>query len=590
VASPPVAVNSVVMDSEDATVALMVWQDSRGDGLDIWGELVDTTTGKAIQPPPGSGATSDGAFPISQAPGDQFLPSVGVDPAGGGDFLVAWSDGRSLAMGGVVEIYAARVSQAGTVRDANGILIRTVPGGGRLAPSVAGAPHQWLVAWEDLRMQVGNTALEEVWAARVKDDGTVGMEQRVAQATDVTMNACAPATAWNGSRFFVAWEQPCSQAYMPPMDSNLFGAWIDASGALDTTTVTIAASTETEVAPALAVGPNARLMLVWRAGDTKSSNGKIRGGLLDDGQHQLVAANATDLFTGGPKFPDSPAITFAASSVAGASRGLVTWVESGGPAVQLVDETLAPVGPPLELVTSPPMLPPYRGDGDLQEFVFLNGADVAGHYRVVPAAATAGGASGDALVAYDILESLAGHDTPRVHYTRLGILPSGASCSGATGCSDGICTGGFCCNTSCDGICQRCGVNGCIETPRTDTRCGESGGVIACGALSTTCRAYSDLPMNLCAAFGQCAQSASLAECTQFTNAADGTACSCTGASGSCRAGVCDCAGLATPDMFPTRGLPAGCRVATGAAPSPGSAALLLAIAGGVLLLRRRRR
>jgi hypothetical protein len=45
----------------------------------------------------------------------------------------------------------------------------------------------------------------------------------------------------------------------------------------------------------------------------------------------------------------------------------------------------------------------------------------------------------------------------------------------ASGCADGYCSGGTCCNAPCDGPCEACGANGCVETPATDERCGGTG-------------------------------------------------------------------------------------------------------------------
>ena len=82
----------------------------------------------------------------------------------------------------------------------------------------------------------------------------------------------------------------------------------------------------------------------------------------------------------------------------------------------------------------------------------IDGSTTAGHYRTVPIAAIAAGPTGDVVIAYSVSETLAGTATARVHYTRLGLLPPGATCGGADGCADGFCAAGFCCDTPCDPI------------------------------------------------------------------------------------------------------------------------------------------
>ena len=55
-------------------------------------------------------------FPISNAPSSQWGPHIAFD---GTNAFVVWSDGRS----GNGDIYGARVSQAGTVLDPQGIAV-----------------------------------------------------------------------------------------------------------------------------------------------------------------------------------------------------------------------------------------------------------------------------------------------------------------------------------------------------------------------------------------------------------------------------------------------------------------------------------
>jgi hypothetical protein len=188
------------------------------------------------------------------------------------------------------------------------------------------------------------------------------------------------------------------------------------------------------------------------------------------------------------------------------------------------------------------------------------------------------------LLSFDALDVLAGRATPRLYLRRLGVLPNGASCTIDGVCRDGVCTGGKCCDRVCDGVCNACGKNGCVDVPPTDGRCGS--GPVSCAPLDSECRDYSDLPASRCASFGRCAQAGSLDDCTTFSNKPDGTACSSVvcGGMGQCLAGGCSC--MSVLPTFPPRQVP-GCNL-SGARPGGLGALALIALA--LLLLGRRAR
>src|SRR5690606_4038029 len=79
--------------------SLIVWQDRRGGGFDVYAALLDGATGNLL--------ASD--VVISAAAGDQVSPRVAYDTVAKA-FLVVWSDGR--ASGGA-DVYGARVSRDG---------------------------------------------------------------------------------------------------------------------------------------------------------------------------------------------------------------------------------------------------------------------------------------------------------------------------------------------------------------------------------------------------------------------------------------------------------------------------------------------
>lgn len=76
---------------------------------------------------------------VTSATGGQFDPAVAF---GHGVYLVAWSDMRS----GEHALYATRVTPAGEVLDAGGVLLSTEPSAARM-PDVAATPDGFLLAW-----------------------------------------------------------------------------------------------------------------------------------------------------------------------------------------------------------------------------------------------------------------------------------------------------------------------------------------------------------------------------------------------------------------------------------------------------------
>jgi hypothetical protein len=504
-------VGSLVSDGE---IFLLVFSDDRGNGgQDIYALRFDGA-GQPLDPRP---------FVVCNAPGDQFLPAAAA--RGHGDFLIAWSDRRD-ALGAFPEIYATRLAASGAPLDGNGVLVH--PGavaGGRTAVAIAGGASGWLLAWEDWRNDAWSSVpMSEIWSATVAPDGTVGAnEQQIVTVTDPSRQACAPAAAWNGQRWFVAYEKPCAAGQMAPLPSgDLYGRWVDASGQPSAGIVTVAAEPlDSEQAPRFAFDGSA-LFVVWSAG------AQILAARLSDlapATDQAVAI-AASLGT----VRESPSIAF----LDGPSRFLVSWIDHTpvGARAQLVDGSLQPIGASFPLSASPTL----GGSPVLQPYFYFHGMT-----RATPAAPVVAVASGGALAAYDLVENIGGAPLPRAHFRAFGLKPRGASCGAAGDCADGFCAAGVCCDQACDGPCQACTADGCVATPASDSRCAPA----TCAALSTDCRTYANPSAGACAAFNRCA-AANPGDCRDFTDLPDGTACSAAslaGAPGVCSAGACVIAG-----------------------------------------------
>ncbi|ABF86269.1 putative lipoprotein [Myxococcus xanthus DK 1622] len=132
---------------------LVVWSVEQGGGpenADIYGNRVKE-----------DGTILDGdGFPISTEEGAQTTPDVVWT---GKSYQVVWTDDRN----GNPDIYGARVSKTGTVKDPDGIPISTAAGA-QTAPRIAHHNSKSLVVWDDTRY-----GPHSIWGARWGEDGDV---------------------------------------------------------------------------------------------------------------------------------------------------------------------------------------------------------------------------------------------------------------------------------------------------------------------------------------------------------------------------------------------------------------------------------
>ena len=137
-------------------------------------------------------------FLVSAAPGDEQSPAVAFD---GTQWLVVWQDHR---VGPLMNIYAARVAEDGTVREPAGIPVCTQDDHQR-SPSVAAAGDGFVVVWEDRR------AITEwdVYGARVAADGTV-LDPAGFVVSAAAGHEHSPSIAAGGGVAFAAWQDGSS--------------------------------------------------------------------------------------------------------------------------------------------------------------------------------------------------------------------------------------------------------------------------------------------------------------------------------------------------------------------------------------------
>jgi MYXO-CTERM domain-containing protein len=293
----------------DGTNYFVVWQDNRSTfNYDIYGSRVSP-----------SGTVLDMAttgIAISTAANDQISPSIAFD---GTNYLVAWSDGRW----GTPDIYATRVSPAGLVLDASGIGVSSMTPNAQTTPRVAFDGTNHVIAWADTRS--GNS---DVYAARVSPAGTVldangiavssgtAAEQAPALAcsnagacfvawqdqrggtwdaygarfsggtvgdpagielTQAANDEISPAVAFDGTNYLVVW-----QDHRSTTSWDVYGARVSAAGTvLDTSGIPISTAANDQITPRVAWMPSSYLV-VWedkRAGGTNP--GDIYGARVD---------------------------------------------------------------------------------------------------------------------------------------------------------------------------------------------------------------------------------------------------------------------------------------------------------------------
>ncbi|HEY2954034.1 MAG TPA: hypothetical protein VGK89_02150 [Candidatus Eisenbacteria bacterium] len=152
------APEAIVPDGQGGV--LVAWIDYRtalSTGIDIYALRI-TAAGEIAPGWPLNGA------PVSRAPGDQDLPVIAPDGAGGA--FVAWGDYRPAR-----DLYAQHLTASGTVAEgwpADGLPVCTADGGQASAAVIADGAGGALIAWGDTR-----SAGWGVYAQRITASGAI---------------------------------------------------------------------------------------------------------------------------------------------------------------------------------------------------------------------------------------------------------------------------------------------------------------------------------------------------------------------------------------------------------------------------------
>ena len=184
-----IAISTAIEDQEHPAVAfdgtnyLVVWEDNRSFGHDVYGTRIS----------PAGAVLSVPGFAISTASGMQIGPAVAFN---GSRFLVVWEDWRT----GDQDIYGTRVLPAGTVQNPNGIAISTAEDWQRL-PQVASDGANFLVVWEDWREGF------DTWGSGVTDAGVVQQPSglKISDAGGGSDPAVAPDGMTGTGKYLVVW-------------------------------------------------------------------------------------------------------------------------------------------------------------------------------------------------------------------------------------------------------------------------------------------------------------------------------------------------------------------------------------------------
>jgi hypothetical protein len=133
-----------------------------------------------------SGTLIDTLSYVSRRPGARAAVAAGNGPS-----LVVWAD---------PDVWAARVDVNGNVLDTAGVLICNAPGS-QAEPAVAFDGTNWLVTWQDIR----SAAYYDIYAARVSPAGTV-LDPGGFVVSGAQYSQFNPAVTWTGTSFIVTWQ------------------------------------------------------------------------------------------------------------------------------------------------------------------------------------------------------------------------------------------------------------------------------------------------------------------------------------------------------------------------------------------------
>jgi hypothetical protein len=227
----------------DGVNYLVAWTDCRNEhDFDIWGTRV-SRDGTVLDPQ---------GIRISRLAGDEFTPRLAFD---GTNYLVVWSSSDPGAA--TDDIFAARVTTAGTVLDSEAIPVCTAARE-QVFADVAFDGLNYLVAWED-----GRGSDYAIYGARVSLDGQVLDPGGVPLFVKAGVDAQAVDLAFGSGKYLAAF---CVEERAASWD--IRGLFIDPAGAVpESAGFTVCAEADAQVGPR-AASDRGRFLVSWEDGRT----------------------------------------------------------------------------------------------------------------------------------------------------------------------------------------------------------------------------------------------------------------------------------------------------------------------------------
>ncbi|XXF80170.1 hypothetical protein P2318_10580 [Myxococcaceae bacterium GXIMD 01537] len=248
----------ITLTTEDARNPSVAWN---GDvWLVVWqegpfGSGVDDVRGARVSA--GGAVLDPGGFDIAALPGGQFDPSVASNLD---DFFVVWLERRM----GLEDVFGTRVSAGGAVLDPGGFQVSPVDAFDQDNPSVIGiSGGRYLVTWIHLDFITHPIDSERsVRGTRVDADGTV------LDVPDILIGEgpaffAPPALAYDGTNALVAWTSaPIGSSSPGPA---VLAARVDGDGTvLDTPPIAVATSTDRDRTHVTATFDGTDFWLAWQ--------------------------------------------------------------------------------------------------------------------------------------------------------------------------------------------------------------------------------------------------------------------------------------------------------------------------------------
>jgi hypothetical protein len=325
--------------------ALVVWSDRGSGNFDIMGAVLGA--GGTVTVPP---------FVICNATGDQTAPAVTYDAADA-QYIVAWVDART----GGRDLYAARVTAAGAVLDANGVGV--VVGGTRLNPRLAVNGSLILVVYED------RASGKDIYGARLTAGASLGvLDPSGFPIANDPSDQVTPTVASVTAGFLVAWTDSRSLA----TSGTDIWAQIVGTGGLVGSNFVVSADLENESAPSATDASATGVLLSYQKQRTDLDAARVVTRMIDSTPslvsiavtpgNPTIAKGLTQAFTATGTYSDASTQNLTASVTWGSTATAVATIDATGLATAVgtgtttISATLGAVSGSTTLSVGPPAL------------------------------------------------------------------------------------------------------------------------------------------------------------------------------------------------------------------------------------------